>query len=1202
MRPNILLSLLFLFPAGISLQAQTWRSPDPRPVLAHLDSLRGDQNRSEELNVIVEFTDQPVFLGLAGGLGKTSTIDQIRARMSRFATDANTLLQQLPQAGAGPLVIQREYFKTFVGASLKVPAAMMAAIQNLSYVKAVHFDREVHATSDPAITLIGADSVWARFGTKGNGIRIGIIDSGIDYLHPALGGGYGPGFKVAGGVDLVNNDGDPMDDFGHGTHVAGIAAADGDTLKGVAPEATLFAYKVLDAFGRGLESDVIAAIEMAVDPDNNGNPADRLDVVNMSLGIDNGSPTDASSIAVNNATRIGTLFCVAAGNSGGRTPTQGKENNFFYDGSATISSPGTAELALTVGASDTVDMLAHFSSRGPNRVSFSIKPDVLAPGVHINSTIPGGGFTTMNGTSMATPMVTGVAALVKSLHPDWEPERVKSALVNTAKDLGLSAFLQGGGRVQALKAASTSTLIVPSSLSFGVDDPTAGTWMKTDTLTVVNAGVSGQSYVSTTTGALPGISLTVSPSTFSISGGGSGTVLVTLSVNNAVVLNEPDDILRFSGAVSLMGSIDTARVSWAFARANRLVVTTSEPNASFLGYSDAAFIQSTDRNVSWTSPTRAEVYAPTPGTYNFLTTFRHPEGISKIVITDGFNLVPESADLFLDAGNAVFPLVYHGVDHQGVSLDQYRSPQKALLTALPNFGGVTSTFAGGSDTLLVSAASASYSFKPLEFQVDLSGAATMHVIQYDRFTGMNAGRVLTNSPDNFVQGNFTMLVPPGTTQAANISLLYTYEEVGSSFGFSGLGFAIDTMNIAGDSFAFTGYFGHSSSPSEDVAAMFLTSFSDLANLSLDYESPFIMTLHDSLVAAERPFATAAIPRFDSGADISFGSAPVHPLVVWSNNIIGTGTLVFRPLFRGMLNENRNVDIDEGSYSVFDKNGAEVLTTPLSAPRGPLQLSGERYTVVINSANSWLRHARSRVQLTSTFDLGNVANPNPPSLTSLTLLNTSGQTTSNFTHGEQATLQFSFSTIGFTNNSLPLFDSTKAWYRKHGTAAWLPLVTTKVAEILDNEGLLVRADLGNAVVEDSVAIDLRMATVDVSGHTADYEVSPAFTVGNWDTASVTGVSGPHDGGLPDRFFVNQNFPNPFNPVTTIEYSIPVGTRGRTSLRVYDLLGREVVVLMNEPQTPGTHSVRFDGSRLSSGVYFYRLQAGSRVATRKMMLLR
>ena len=168
------------------------------------------------------------------------------------------------------------------------------------------------------ITIINAPTgVDRRSARAATGVTVAIIDTGIDYTHPALGGGFGPGFKVIGGWDFVNNDADPMDDAGHGTHVAGIVAGQSDDFTGVAPDASLIAYKVLGANGSGSESNVIAAIERAADPNQDGNTSDHVDVANLSLG-GGGNPDDPGSIAIDNATAAGVTFAIAAGNTGVR--------------------------------------------------------------------------------------------------------------------------------------------------------------------------------------------------------------------------------------------------------------------------------------------------------------------------------------------------------------------------------------------------------------------------------------------------------------------------------------------------------------------------------------------------------------------------------------------------------------------------------------------------------------------------------------------------------------------------------------------------------------------------------------------------------------------------------------------------------------------------------------------------------------------
>ncbi|MEK6871862.1 MAG: S8 family serine peptidase, partial [Nanoarchaeota archaeon] len=288
----------------------------------------------------------------------------------------------------------------------------------------------------------------------GKGIKIGIIDTGVDYTHKDLGGCFGNNCKVAGGYDFVNKDNDPKDDNGHGTHVAATAAGNG-ILKGVAPDATIYAYKVLNAEGSGKVSGIIASIERSIDLNQNKIPCenknDYLDIISLSLG-GGGDPDDPPSTAIDNAA-VCTVAVISAGNSG--------------PNSNTIGSPGTARKAITVGATYKkdydvykkeknvkTDQVTYFSSRGPvewntdTGIKLLIKPDITAPGAIICAAQMGNAWNNkkceslideehvqISGTSMAAPHVSGAVALLKQKNPDWKPEEIKTALKNTAQKL-----------------------------------------------------------------------------------------------------------------------------------------------------------------------------------------------------------------------------------------------------------------------------------------------------------------------------------------------------------------------------------------------------------------------------------------------------------------------------------------------------------------------------------------------------------------------------------------------------------------------------------------------------------------------------------------------------------------------------------------------------------------------------------------------
>ncbi len=300
-------------------------------------------------------------------------------------------------------------------------------------------DIKVFAMDVKANTQIKADQVQSS-GNNGVGRKIVVLDTGYNYNHRELSSSY------LGGKDFVNNDNDPFDDNGHGTHVAGIITADGvdSNAKGVAPAAGIISGKVLDASGSGYFSDVVAAIYWAVDgEDGVAGTADdfNADGISISLGTakpyvykgfcDNVIPDLTNAIKYAKDRNV--LVVVAAGNSG----------------RAGVSLPGCISYSTTVGAVDSSSKIASFSGIG-NAV------DITSPGVSLYSTWLGTSYKLASGTSMATPVVSGAVALIKSAHPEYTAAQVQDALFRTAKDLGRTGLdsSYGWGLVNAYLAVS----------------------------------------------------------------------------------------------------------------------------------------------------------------------------------------------------------------------------------------------------------------------------------------------------------------------------------------------------------------------------------------------------------------------------------------------------------------------------------------------------------------------------------------------------------------------------------------------------------------------------------------------------------------------------------------------------------------------------------------------------------------------------
>ncbi|WP_409374870.1 S8 family peptidase [Streptomyces griseolus] len=346
--------------------------------------------------------------------------------------------------------------------ALTAPSGGQAQRTTAAGIDRVWLDGVRRADLDKSVPQIGAPTVW-KSGYTGKGVTIAVLDTGVDATHPDLKG------QVAGERNF-SAAADAVDRYGHGTHVASIAAGRGvksaGKFKGVAPDARLLNGKVLDDDGFGDDSGILAGMEWAV--------AQGADIVNLSLGGGDTPETDPLEAAVDKlSAEKGVLFAIAAGNEG--------------SGAGTVSSPGSADAALTVGAVDHQDALADFSSRGPRVGDSAVKPDVTAPGVDITAAAAPGsvidrevgqnpaGYLTISGTSMATPHVAGAAALLKQQHPTWTYTELKGALTASAEPGAYSPFEQGTGRIAVDRAAGQSVVADPVSVSFGVRE-----WPHTD--------------------------------------------------------------------------------------------------------------------------------------------------------------------------------------------------------------------------------------------------------------------------------------------------------------------------------------------------------------------------------------------------------------------------------------------------------------------------------------------------------------------------------------------------------------------------------------------------------------------------------------------------------------------------------------------------------------------------------------------------
>ncbi|GAA1904210.1 S8 family serine peptidase [Streptomyces durmitorensis] len=372
----------------------------------------------------------------------------------------------------------------------------------------IWLDGRVEADMAQSNEQIGTPEAWEA-GLTGKGVKVAVLDTGVDLSHPGLKDrvdvtkSFIPGEEVA-------------DRNGHGTHVTSTVGGSGaeseaDKEKGVAPGAALSVGKVLSDEGSGSESQIIAGMEWAAKDVG-------AKVVSMSLGSQEASDgTDPMAAAVNTLSKdTGALFVIAAGNTGAPS---------------SIGSPGAADSALTIGAVDSADRAAYFTSQGPRIGDQALKPDLSAPGVDIlaarSQLVDGEGFyTEMSGTSMATPHVAGVAALLAEKHPDWSGARLKDALMSTSEQLDASAYELGAGRVSVPDAvdaqvtASGSADLGFYSWPYGDNKPV------TKTVTYTNSSDAAVELSLAAEGAAEGVA-TLADKTLTVPAHGTASTTVT---------------------------------------------------------------------------------------------------------------------------------------------------------------------------------------------------------------------------------------------------------------------------------------------------------------------------------------------------------------------------------------------------------------------------------------------------------------------------------------------------------------------------------------------------------------------------------------------------------------------------------------------------------------------------------------------------
>jgi subtilisin family serine protease len=529
------------------------------PALAGAQSPAPDAARGLFVEVILTLDAPPLARG-----GHLRTLSAVQGNVEAG------LAQTVPG-----LTVQRRYSTVLDGLAVRLPQSEVDRLQSVDGVTKVYPNVSYHRLRSTTPNFIGAPALWGpKLSSSGQGVKIGIIDDGVDRVHPyfrargyKLPRGFPKGIKRLTDAKVIvarafaprwpkwkyaRRPFDPLNSE-HATHVAGIAAgnyrtlARGSRISGVAPKAYIGNYKVLtipdDGFGlNGNSAEIVAGIEAAV--------RDGMDVINLSLGEAEIDPRrDIVARALDGAAAAGVVPVVAAG------------NDYEDLGAGSVTSPGSSASAITAAAeSQSGPFISSFSSGGPTPLSLRMKPDVTAPGEDVLSSVPrrAGLWASFSGTSMAAPHVAGAAALLRQRHRGWTVEQIKSALVLTGKPVlapsGVEADTtrEGGGTIDLVRADRPLVFASPTSLSFGFVAPGASTGRQ---VALSDAGGGGGTWaVSATLQQAPaGIALSVSPQTTV-----PGPLAVTVTASPAATE------ATHTGFVVLQRGIDRRRIPFWF--------------------------------------------------------------------------------------------------------------------------------------------------------------------------------------------------------------------------------------------------------------------------------------------------------------------------------------------------------------------------------------------------------------------------------------------------------------------------------------------------------------------------------------------------------------------------------------------------------------------------------------------------------------
>ncbi|HEU4520769.1 MAG TPA: S8 family serine peptidase, partial [Thermoanaerobaculia bacterium] len=852
--------------------------------------------------------------------------------------------------------------------------------------------------------------------------------------------------------------------------------------------AELLAYKVLDESGGGFDSDVMAAIEEVA--------RQRPDVVNMSLGRP-ATADDPVVRALENAAASGIIFCVAAGNGG-----------VFLD----IGSPANAPSAITVGAIDSRGALAPFSSKGPVIPDGSIKPEVVAPGVQIVSAWFGGGSRAASGTSMATPHVAGVAALLRDVHPEWPAATLRAAIINSARAMEGEVMAVGAGSVHAVDALRGTVQPSVNTLSFGISDQTQNPWVVSRTITITNPTTVAQSLLLTIDGQREGIEVIPSATSVSLEPGASVPITLELRLDHTKVAAPAFGSLSFGGLVRLAGESPSIAIPWSFVKASRARIKWNGPQTAVVRVATEHMI------------VRGEATTNAPANL-FIGAGSASLWAEAMTQTAAYHVIRDEVDfeaspqITVGPADAPHEIRFAGLDAEGLPLaGRGDGSNRQILLSHPFFANdlLDSFIYAPSDVqFFVSALPSTTRLLAFEAAFDTDPAVTW-AAQYAPVEGVDGDTDLTIAPGDWQALSARGVMPAGLDDP--------YQSVfAASWVFAGREIVMSVSRQRGDPLPITGNTSIeawiTSPVTTDSGTGVLIDIGESGagnELGIPLANPELVARFtatgDGIVAGHDRLRRLSSKVIASREPIDIGEGPAHPAAT----VTAFPDMLFASVqWAGPHGEERVYDAKRMEARLYDATGTVIATgqAPMAIPGFPIgAMPGFQmmtplpepgaYTFEASTASFRVGGLPARGTVRAAFDSSKM-DPAPPVLTSLRVDDGSGRTSATVLHRPVATVTFSAVDMSLSGFGDVRRDRTVVEYRLHGSGdhAWTPLTAEVIAEDFGGEtprsvrppdGVLHRVNLRDMTLP-SGAVDLRIKVEDAAGNSMTYVVEPALVL-------------------------------------------------------------------------------------------------------------